>query len=418
MKTLFMLEFKKLVKKRMNIIVVAVCLLLIGVLFMLPVYQYIVLDKNGSQISGSAAIALEKEYENTYAGELTDSKISADIAEYQILFDDPVNVSKDSTTKSLTDDAYFRYFFPYLDYWKLINGNYIPPNAYDSTFAAIRDMNLEDGAGFYAARDEKIDTLLNSEYVDWNFSDSDKNFWLDRISSIHTPYEYSYHAGWRMLLSCLELFVVGIIGICICVTGTFSGEYQCGADSIILSSRYGKSKLVTAKIMAAFVYSVLVFTLFIITGCGIQLATFGTDGWNLPIQALNSIAPYSLSLLGATLTAVVTLYFVLLGMVSLTLLLSAKMKSSVPVLAIIILIMMLPMFLGISETSGIWNRILVLLPYRATQPVFSNDFYGYFGYPFGRVIFDIVTVRIVVYMVIVLLCVPFARNAWKKHQVA
>lgn len=203
MKTLFMLEFKKLAKKRMNIIVVAVCLLLIGALFMLPVYQYIVLDKNGSQISGSAAIALEKEYENTYAGELTDSKISADIAEYQILFDDPINVSKDSTTESLTDDAYFRYVFPYLDYWKLINGNYLAPTAYDSTFAAIRDMNLEDGAGFYAARDEKIDTLLNSEYVDWNFSDSEKNFWLKRISSIHTPYEYSYHAGWEMLLNCL-----------------------------------------------------------------------------------------------------------------------------------------------------------------------------------------------------------------------
>lgn len=418
MKTLFMLEFKKLVKKRMNIIVVAVCLLLIGVLFMLPVYQYIVLDKNGSQISGSAAIALEKEYENTYAGELADSKISADIEEYQILFDDPVNVSKDSTTKSLTDDAYFRYVFPYLDYWKLINGNYLAPNAYDSTFAAIRDMNLEDGAGFYAARDEKIDTLLNSEYVDWNFSDSEKNFWLERISSIHTPYEYSYHAGWEMLLSCLELFVIGIIGICICVTGTFSGEYQSGADSIILSSRYGKSKLFTAKIMAAFVYSVLVFTVFIVVGCGIQLAAFGTDGWKLPIQVLNSIAPYSLSLLEATLTAVVTLYFVLLGMVSLTLLLSAKMKSSVPVLVTIILIMMLPMFLGISETSGVWNRILVLLPYRATQPFFSSDFYGYFGYPFGWLIFDIVTVRIVVYMVIALLCVPFARNAWKKHQVA
>ena len=418
MKTLFMLEFKKLVKKRMNIIVVAVCLLLVGALFMLPVYQYIVLDKNGSQISGSAAIALEKEYENTYAGELTDSKISADIAEYQILFDDPVNVSKDSATESLTDDAYFRYVFPYLDYWKLINGNYILPTAYDSTFAAIRDMNLEDGAGFYAARDAKIDTLLNSEYVDWNFSDSEKNFWLDRISSIHIPYEYSYHAGWEMLLSCLELFVIGITGICICVTGAFSGEYQCGADSIILSSRYGKSKLVTAKIMVAFVYSVLVFTLFIVIGCGIQFATFSADGWKLPVQVLNSIAPYSLSLIGATLTAIITLYFVLLGMVSLTLLLSAKMKSSVPVLVTIILIMMLSMFLGISETSGVWNRILVLLPYRATQPVFSSDFYGYFGYPFGGLTFDIVTVRIVVYMVIAILCVPFARNAWKKHQVA
>ena len=418
MKTLFILEFKKIIKKRMNAIVIIVCLLLVGVLFALPVYQYIILDTNGNQTSGSRAIELEKEYENTYAGKLTDNKISEDIAEYQALFNDPMNVSKDSTTESLTDNAYFKYFFPYLDYWKLINGNYVAPNAYDSSFSAIKNMDIEDGTDFYAARDKKISTLLNSEYSDWNFSDNEKDFWLNRISSIETPYEYGYHAGWEMLLNCAELFIIGIIGICICVSGTFSGEYQSGADSIILSSRYGKSKLITAKILAAFVYSLLIFTLFVLVGCGIQLVTFGTDGWDLPIQVLNSITPYSLTLLEATLIEVATLYLILLGMVSVTLLLSAKMKSSVPVLVINILIMMLPMFFGISETSGIWNRILVLLPYRAAQPVFSSDFYSYFGYPLGGLIFDIVTIRMLLYVVIAFLCMPFAKQTWKRHQVA
>jgi len=70
------------------------------------------------------------------------------------------------------------------------------------------------------------------------------------------------------------------------------------------------------------------------------------------------------------------------------------------------------------KRSGIWNRILVLLPYRATQPVFSDEFIGYFGYPLGGMTFDIVTVRMIVYAVIMLVCIPFARRAWKKHQVA
>ena len=60
MKTLFVLELKKLAKKRMNIIVIAVCLLLIGVLFYLPVSQYIVLDTDGNQVNGLSAIAMEK----------------------------------------------------------------------------------------------------------------------------------------------------------------------------------------------------------------------------------------------------------------------------------------------------------------------------------------------------------------------
>lgn len=58
----------------MNIIVIAVCLLLIGVLFYLPVSQYIVLDTDGNQVNGLSAIAMEKEYANTYAGKLTDEK--------------------------------------------------------------------------------------------------------------------------------------------------------------------------------------------------------------------------------------------------------------------------------------------------------------------------------------------------------
>lgn len=52
MKTLFALELKKLTKKRMNIIVITVCLILAGILFYLPVSQFIVLDTDGKQTSG------------------------------------------------------------------------------------------------------------------------------------------------------------------------------------------------------------------------------------------------------------------------------------------------------------------------------------------------------------------------------
>ena len=359
MKTLFALELKKLTKKRMNIIVITVCLILAGILFYLPVSQFIVLDTDGKQTSGMEAIAMDKEFSNSNAGKLTNEKIKADIAKYQALFDDPENVSKDATQKSLNDSAYFKYFFPYSDYWKLINGNYAAPYAYDSSFSAITNMDLENNFDFYATRDEKVETLLNQEYDDWNFSDSEKTFWLNRVSSVSTPYEYSYHTGWETLLSCLELFVIGIIGICICVAGTFSGEYQSGADSIILSSRYGKSKLVTAKILAAFVYSFLAFTLLILAGCGILLLSFGIDGWNLPVQVLNTIAPYNLSLLGATLLAIATLYLVMIGMVAITLLLSAKMKSSVPVLSIIILAMILPSSI-VTRVSRFVNEFHIL----------------------------------------------------------
>lgn len=83
----------------MNIGVITVCLLLVGILFYLPVYQFIVLDTDGKQLTGTAAIAMNRESVNTCAGRLTDEKICADIAAYQALFHDPENVSKDTTKK-------------------------------------------------------------------------------------------------------------------------------------------------------------------------------------------------------------------------------------------------------------------------------------------------------------------------------
>ncbi len=148
----------------------------------------------------------------------------------------------------MTNRAYFKYSFPYSDYWKLINENYIAHCANDSSFPAVVNMDLENGIDFYSARNEKNGTLLNQAYVDWNFSDSEKAFWLGRISSVTIPYEYGYHTGWEMLFSCLELFVIGMIGICICVSGTFFGKYQSGADSIILSSRYGIHRILLCYI--------------------------------------------------------------------------------------------------------------------------------------------------------------------------
>ena len=65
MKRLWILELKKLLKKRMNIGVITVCLLLVGILFYLPVYQFIVLDTDGKQLTGTAAIAMNREFVNT-----------------------------------------------------------------------------------------------------------------------------------------------------------------------------------------------------------------------------------------------------------------------------------------------------------------------------------------------------------------
>lgn len=417
MNDLFKYEFIKIAHKRLNTIVVFVSLCLTLLLFALPVKNYIALELDGSQVKGVAAIQLDREYARELAGTLTEERVTKDIREYQALFANPDNVVKDGDKIRLTDELYARYVLPHYSYLKMIDEAFVEPLTTDTGLTYIRDMRLKDSAEFYAARAEKVKKNLAVDYSDWTYSDQEKDFWDAKNSKIETPYEYGYHAGWKSLFQCFELLMIPIIAICICVAPVFAGEYQTGADSVILSTRYGKSKLIKAKILATFLFALIVFSINILLAVGIQLAAFGIDGWNLPLQILNVTVPYNVSMLEAAIVCIVTLYLVLTGMVAFTLLLSAKLKTSFVVLVIDILVILLPVFIGLSGTNGILNHILMLFPYMASQPVFPADYTCYFSYPLPGLTLDIITMRIIVYAVLSIICLPFVGRAFKRHQV-
>lgn len=85
------------------------------------------------------------------------------------------------------------------------------------------------------------------------------------------------------ILICIVL-IIGVIAICICLASVFAGEYQNGTDKILLTTKYGKSKGVKAKIIASYIFATLVFTIYLIFAIGSVFLMFGTDGGNLPIQ--------------------------------------------------------------------------------------------------------------------------------------
>ncbi|WP_342436954.1 ABC transporter permease subunit [Paenibacillus sp. FSL L8-0436] len=417
MNSLFKYEFMKIAKKRMNIVVVLVSLFLTLLFFIMPVQNYISLERDGSQVNGAAAIQLEKEYAKELEGTLTEERVAQDIKEYQTLFSNPENVVKDGDKVNLTDENYARYVLPHYSYLKIIDEAFLKPQVTDNGLTVLRDMRLENTAGFYQARADKVKSYLDIDYSDWEYSNQEKQFWNTKNSQIETPYEYGYHAGWRSLFQCFELLIVSIIAICICIAPVFAGEYQSGADSVILSTRYGKSKLIKAKISAAFLFALLVFLINVLLAVGIQLYAFGFEGWDLPLQILNVTIPYNLSLLEAAMVCILILLLVSMGMAAVTLLLSAKMKTAFAVLVVDVLVILLPVFLGLSGTNGILNHILMLFPYMAVQPVFPAEYTSYFSYPFPGLTVDIITMRIVVYVVISAVCIPFVGRAFKRHQV-
>ena len=403
-------EFLKILRKKSTLIVMAVSLILTGFLFGLPIIQYQTYNQDGV-IKGTEGIAYEKEQYADLSVPLSEEYIAETIREVQELFVNPDNIGYDGNEQFLIGDAYWNGVAPREKLLNLIANAYSKPNEILG-YNNLPNLDIKDGAFFYQTMEGKIQTLLNNPSR--KLSDEQKEFWDSMAGKVDTPLQYGYYEGWEVIISSFELLMFALLAVCIVVAPVFSGEYQAGTDAVILSAKYGKTKLTTAKIAASLLFGTAAFILHIVVACGLPLAAFGADGWNLPLQIANTTIPYPLTFLQAVLINIGIIYLVLLAMVGLTLLLSAQMKSPYLVLIILVPILFIPMFLTPNGTTGAYNLTLFLLPYRATMPEFSKCI----SYQFGSLVLDTLTIRAILYVFLTVIMLPLARLGFKKHQVA
>ena len=402
-------EFLKILKRKSTLIVIAASLILTAVFFGLPVIQYQTYSREGV-IRGLQGIRYEKEQYENLSVPLTNEYITENIRDVQALFDNPDNVGYDGYESFLIDDAYWNDIAPRERLLNMIAVNYADPNA-SAGYNTLPDLDVSDGADFYQARQDKIEKVMNASSS--GLSDREKDYWRNMNSKAETPFQYGYYEGWEVLISCFELFIFPLLAISIILCPVFSGEYLSGTDAVIRSSRYGKTKLVKAKITASLLFGLAAFTLHVIVALGITFAAYGTDGWNLPLQINGTTVPYPLTFLGGTLINLGVIYLVLIAMTGLTLFLSARMKNPYFVLIIIVPVLFIPMFLSPNGTSGIYNLFVLLTPHQSLTPRFGS----YVSYQFGSLVMDSFTMRAVVYIILALILLPFAGRGFKKHQV-
>ena len=402
-------EFLKILRKKSTLIVMAVSLILTGFLFGLPIIQYQTYNQDGV-IKGTEGIAYEKEQYADLSVPLSEEYIAETIREVQELFVNPDNIGYDGNEQFLIGDAYWNGVATREKLLNLIANAYSKPNEILG-YNNLPDLDIKDGAFFYQTMEGKIQTLLNNPSR--KLSDEQKEFWDSMAGKVDTPLQYGYYEGWEVIISSFELLMFALLAVCIVVAPVFSGEYQAGTDAVILSAKYGKTKLTTAKIAASLLFGTAAFILHIVVACGLPLAAFGADGWNLPLQIANTTIPYPLTFLQAVLINIGIIYLVLLAMVGLTLFLSAQMKSPYLVLIILVPILFIPMFLTPNGTTGAYNLTLFLLPYRVAMPEFSK----YISYQFGSLVLDTLTIRAILYVFLTVIMLPLARLGFKKHQV-
>lgn len=407
-------EFLKIMRRKSSIIMVIFSVVIILYLFGSIVFQESTFNKDGKKYKGMNAIVMEKEGYKAVTGKMTEKRITTDIRKYQKKFNKPNNVTytDGGDTKVFKDKVYWSFLCPKKDYYTLVSENYDNPFEYGG-FSKLPLISTEKGADFYKARLKKINKLLDQHYLDADFTQPEKNFWLKMNESVKEPFTYGYAKGWINLIDSTGLWFFLVLAICVCIAPVFATEYQTGMDSLIFTSKYGKSKVIGAKILASFLYGSIVFVINVVLSMAVILIPYGTDGWNLPIQIMDTVCPYPLNFMEAILLYIVIAYLIVLAFISFNLVLSASMKSPYPVLIIDAILLIIPFFMSYSDTSYVYNHVFPLLPTKALEMSLSY----YTDYKLGAMIISWPTMIMLVYLIVALALLPVVWIKFRKHQI-
>ena len=275
---------------------------------------------------------------------------------------------------------------------------------------------LDDGAadGFYEAIAGKLQrTLDNGMGGTWTYSDAERAYWTEKQDGVGEPLAYGTRR-WSDVLACLGFFAFAMVAVCIALTPVFSGEYQDRTDAVLLSSRYGRSKLVAAKIVAALAFATAYLRAGDAHHHGHRARVLRRRGRGLAGAGAVAVHPYDLTMAEATWTAVGIAYLMTLGLAGLTLLLSSKLRSQLAIFAacaaLIFLTGMIP-----SGGNAVLLHALYLFPINGL-----NDqvlFNSLVSYPVGSFVIDLIGLLACVYALVLAACVPLAACAFRRHQV-
>ncbi len=313
MKALIRFELRKILTKRTAIAAITAILLLsllLGISTFQNMYAH---DGKGAEGSGKTAVEIDKRLAAQYEGVLTDEKVQQMMAAFK----------------------------PNRDLHGL-NAKYLYSNA------------LQSAVFHY-------------------FSDLDGNWNGLSVADVFGNQEIKigYVNGWlHSSQNMIRIFLFLSFAIILMVAPVFSGEYS-GVDQIILSSRYGKTKCASAKIIASFVSAV--FVTFLVAALNLLLAflAYGTEGLDCsilfaPMDFSEGYIPFNITCGTVLLYQILLAFMGAIGATGMTLIFSAVCKNQLAAFAISAVVYAIPIMLPIPETSALY-RFIVLLPLYCAQ---------------------------------------------------
>lgn len=407
MGTLIRFELKKILGNRAGM---AACAFVLAMLVGVAAANLLTMDsmdiEAGEWVHGVDAERAYRHMQESHAGTLDDDRIAEDVAAFDAA--DRLSQETEGLCDLSNEEIVQRYGLPF---WQETRGvledGYYMEIVGTLESASPRATSLEDGAR------ARIGASLESGFWGYHpYTDAEKACWRNMVDEVAWPLEWDYDGGWHYALTWRGFTGLAIAALCIALSGVFAGEYRDRTAAVVLPTRRGKRALPVAKAAAALLFTTAYWSALVVAIVAFHLGIYGAEGWDLPVQVtLGLDNPYPLTVGQAVIVSYALGYVVALGMAALTLLLSSRMRSTMPVAVV-------PMAVVFLGTIGLFSTPLAKVALLTPFSGLSYAFDAMVSYAFGSIVIDLPMALAVLYLAMIVAFIPLAIRSFKSHQVA
>lgn len=311
-------ELKKFFSKTVNRAILIVVILIAAAYSFLAAGSMRYTDANGENPDGIGKIAAGRKLaadKNQWKGELTAERIADVVQSYKGL--------RRQYQGEVPDNEYGK---TVQSYWDILN---FTANVYtmEPNFLpdVIDQISEEDVNYIYDIYGDNLQKATE-EYGE---TSEQEEFIKEQYGKLEIPVEYEAYDSWETMPMYIQTYVI-ILAVVIgfMAAGIFDEEFRNHAELVFFAAKYGRSKAIRNKIAAGIITATAVYW----TGVGIMtLISFGimgTSGFHMPYQFEDPDSVYAMTQGQRYLLIVVCGYIASLLSASVTMLVTAKMRTA------------------------------------------------------------------------------------------
>ncbi len=343
-KTLFYFEMKKILMRKSTWIIfgifTAVSIFLMGTTFFGSTYidgEFLETHMEG--------FAIDKEYGEKLSGRKVDATL---LKEMQEAYKD---IGNEKEKGYMLTDEYQLNVRPYSQVYTFVREL--------SRQAEINPLTITEEE-FYQSRTK----FQKEQWENYYLTEKEQQYWQNKDKNLEKPFVFEYTMAYNDLMDMSGLYMICLTVtfiLAVCLSSVFADEHERRTDQMILCSRFGRSHLYFAKILAGSIVSFGAGLIVFICILAKNFIAYGTKGFTAAIQLLMPAYSYPISI-GASfliLSGILFLSCILTGIF--TMMLSELIHSKVGTMAVTIIILfvarMIPIPTDYRILSQLWNYI-------------------------------------------------------------